>query len=47
MHEEDNAEKEHGQATTDASDGGECVEVRTGDGFIKRCLVNEGRKKTK
>lgn len=38
MHEEDNAEEEHGQATANLGDDGEVVQVRTRNGFIKRSL---------
>lgn len=38
VHEEDYAEEEHGQATTNLGDDGEIVQVRTRDGFIRGSL---------
>ena len=34
MHEEDDAEEEHGQATANLGDDGEVVQVRTRDGGL-------------
>lgn len=43
MHKEDDAEKEHGQATTDSREGSEGVQVVGGDGVgaIQRRLQEE------
>ena len=38
MHEEDDAEEEHGHAAADLSDGGEVLQIRTRDGFIQGSL---------
>ncbi len=35
MHEEDNAEEEHGYATANLGDDGEVFQVRTRNGFIE------------
>lgn len=43
VHEEDDAEEKHGQATTDLGDDGEIVEVRAGDGYIWRSLETGNR----